>query len=131
MRFRGGRDANKMLMRKLAVNFFVKGKITTTKAKAKTLKSYLEKIVTKTKKKTQANQRFMYKNFGSHQIVKLLFEKIGPAVKEKTSGYFKISFLGPRLSDGSEMVKLDWVLPVVLDSNQKKPTLKTPKDKTS
>lgn len=123
IKFKQGKDANKMLLRKLAVNFLTKGKITTTKSKARSLISFLERIITKSKQETEANKNFLFKKFGDRKIVKLLFKEIGLAVKGKSSGYLKQTFLGKRISDGTEMVKIDWTVPVVLEKKlkEKKP----------
>ena len=48
VKFRGGKDANKMLIKKLLYNFFSHGSIVTTAAKAKALKMFVEKLVEKT-----------------------------------------------------------------------------------
>jgi len=123
IKFRGGKDANKMLVRKLAVNFFEHGKITTTRAKAKVLTSFLEKICYKIKQETEANKNYLFKKLGNGKTIKTLFKEIGPAIKAKTSGHIKKTNLGMRLSDGSEMMKLEWSIPVVLEN---KKTVKTP-----
>jgi len=109
-----------MLLRKLSVNFLTKGKLTTTKAKIKSLKSFLEIVLNKAKEETEANKNFIWKRIGDKKIIRLLFKEIGPAIKKKTSGYLKLNNLGKRLSDGSEMVKIEWSIPVVLE-NKKKP----------
>ncbi|PIV09468.1 hypothetical protein COS31_02165 [Candidatus Roizmanbacteria bacterium CG02_land_8_20_14_3_00_36_15] len=120
IKFNYGRDANRMLLRKLSVNFLTKGKLTTTKAKIKSLKSFLEIVLNKAKEETEANKNFIWKRIGDKKIIRLLFKEIGPAIKKKTSGYLKLNNLGKRLSDGSEMVKIEWSIPVVLE-NKKKP----------
>lgn len=119
IKFNDGRDANKMLLKKLAVNFLTKGKITTTKAKAKALRSFLEKILNKAKEETEANKNFLHKNLGDKKAIELIFKEIRPVVKERTSGYLKLSFLGQRLSDGSEMVQVNWAVPVVINQEKK------------
>jgi len=119
IKFKKGKDANKMLMKKLAVNFLTKGKITTTKAKAKALKSYLEKLVSKAKKPSEADKNVVYKKLGNRKIAILLLKQISPSIQNLTSGYFKLSFLGQRSSDGSEMVKIEWSLPVVINKEEK------------
>lgn len=114
IRIGGGRDADRMLLRKLTVNFLTKGKITTTKAKAKALISHLEKIITRAKEQTEANKYYLLKKLGDYKIVKILFRDISPMIKTKTSGHLKQKRLGMRLSDGSEMVQVNWSVPVVL-----------------
>ena len=120
IKFKGGLDANKMMIRKLAINFLAKGKITTTKAKSKALKSFLERVITRAKKETEANKNLLLKKFGNRRIVKILFKQIGPVVKEKTSGYLRHISLGQRTSDGAKMIRLEWAIPVVLEKQEKK-----------
>lgn len=120
IKFKGGIDAKKMILKKLTINFLTKGKITTTKAKAKALKSFLERVINKVKKETEANKNWLFKKLGNKQFVKILFKQIGPALKEKTSGYLKQISLGQRISDGAEMLKIEWSAPVVLEKQKNK-----------
>ena len=113
IRFGHGRDANKMLMRKLAHNFFMAGKITTTEAKIKSLKPFVEKLVEKAKKQSEANKNYLLRNLANEKVIKLLFNEIGPALKDQISGYVKTIRLSARPSDGSSMMKMEWAYPVV------------------
>ena len=114
-----GKDANKMLMRKLTVNFIKTGKITTTEKKAKMLKTYLEKIVEKTKVDMQANKNYLLSALADSKLVKQLFLSVGPAVAGRIGGYVKMQKLYQRDSDGALMVKLEWSSPVVIEEPQK------------
>ncbi len=120
IKFRAGRDANKMLIKKLLYNFFSNGKITTTLKKAKVLKSVVEKLVQKTKEKTEANKNFLLRYITSKKMTKFLFNTVGPTLKDKAGGYVRILRLGARSSDGSETAKLEWAYPVLVE----KPTEK-------
>lgn len=118
VKFKKGKDANKMLMRKLAVNFLVKGHLVTTKAKASSLVGFLERLTHKAKAESESNKNFMLKNLGNTPIIKQLFKEIGPVAKTYTSGYFKKTMIGPRASDGSQMVRIEWSIPVVLPGKE-------------
>jgi len=104
-----------MLMKKLAINFLEKGKLTTSRAKAKALISYLEKLLTKSKEESEANKNILLKRFGNRPIVYRLFKEIGPVLKVKNSGFLKLTNLGQRISDGSEQAKVEWTVPVVIE----------------
>ena len=101
IKFNKGKGANDMLMKKLAINFLEKGKLTTSKAKAKALISYLSKLLTKAKEETEANKNVILKRFGNRPIVYRLFKEIGPILKDKNSGFLKSTNLGQRMSDGT------------------------------
>ncbi len=109
IKFRFGKDHNKMLMRKLVVNFLQHNKLTTTLPKAKALKSYLEKVISKAREKTEANKNALLKYVGNPRWVDYLFEKVGPAFKERIGGYVRVVKLLPRESDGAKMARVEWV----------------------
>lgn len=113
IKFRGGKDANKMLMRKLASNFLLSGKISTTRQKAKATQSVVEKLVTKAKAHTEADQNFILKNITDQSTMKILINQIVPQLTQAKSGYTKIVNLGYRQTDGAEKARLEWAYPVV------------------
>ncbi|NTU72613.1 50S ribosomal protein L17 [Candidatus Roizmanbacteria bacterium] len=119
IKFSQGKDANKMLMRKLAYNFIVNGKIETTEKKAKVLKSYIEKMAEKMKEGTEANKNVLLSAFGNAEFVAKLFEKVGPTIKEIKGGYVRATKLQLR-SDAVQAVRLEWAYPVVFAEKVKK-----------
>jgi large subunit ribosomal protein L17 len=102
------RDQRKALLKNLSVELFVHEKIKTTEAKAKELKSYAEKFITKAKKGDLAARRHLLKFFPK-QVVKKLIEEIAPLYKERPGGYTRIIKLGPRKSDGAKMAIIELV----------------------
>lgn len=125
IKFNFGKDANKALIRKLAVNFLDKGYLQTTLSKAKVLKPHLEKLVTKMKSKSESNKNFLLRYLSDKKIVDDGFERIGPALSKVQGGYVRIIKLGMRGSDGSFMAKVEWAYPVVKEEK----TLKVKKVK--
>jgi len=117
IRFGHGKDADRMLMKKLAYNFLLAGKIVTTEAKIKALKPFIEKLVGKAKEKNEANKNYLLSFLTNKKAIKLLFDEIGPALKDKASGYMKIARLPMRSSDGSSMMKMEWAYPVIKNKN--------------
>jgi large subunit ribosomal protein L17 len=108
-----GRDANKMLVRKLATNFITYGKLTTTEKKAKMLKTYMERLVEKTKEKNEANRNYLLRSLANSRLVDSLFTTVGTAMNKKVGGYVTMQKMYQRESDGALMIKLEWSEPVV------------------
>lgn len=118
IKIRVGKDANAMLMRKLATNFFMVGKITTTEKKAKTLKTHLERLVEKTKSFSESNKNYLLRNLGNQELVQTLFSNVGPVVAGRVGGYVKMQKLYDRDSDGTLMIKLEWTTPIVIEEKK-------------
>lgn len=91
----------KELMRDLARALIIKGRITTSQAKAKSLKPYLEKLITKSKTPSIANSRVLSSQIGRQYIKKLT--ELGSKFSERNGGYIRILSLGQRTSDGARM----------------------------
>lgn len=113
IKFKKGKNANKMLVRKLLYNFVLYGKLTTTKSKAKVLKSSIERIINKAKTKTQANSNYIFKILNDRKIMNTIETQIAPIFKDKGEGCVKMISYGQRSSDGSEMVKVEWSQPII------------------
>ncbi len=118
IKFSFGHDANKMLMRKLAVNFLAKGYLETTLTKAKSLKTHLEKLVSKMKSKNEANRNHLLRYLANTNIVEDAFDRVGPALNKVVGGYVRVVKLGMRSSDGSLMAKVEWAYPVVREEKK-------------
>jgi large subunit ribosomal protein L17 len=101
-------DQRKALLRSLALSLVIREKIQTTEAKAKELRPYVEKLITRSKNNTVANQRFLVTHVGTHGAKKLLSD-IGPKSKERAGGYTRIIKLPQRISDGSKMARIELV----------------------
>ena len=125
IKFRFGKDHNKMLMRKLVWNFLKHGKITTTLPRARALKSFLERIISKAKEKTEANKNVLLRQIAKPEVVEYLFEKIGPFFKTRIGGYVRIVKLLPRQSDGARMARVEWVEKPIVKKRKKKIVEKT------
>ncbi len=84
-------------------------RIKTTLSKAKVTRSLAEKMVTLGKKGTLAARRQAISKLKSPDHVKELFEEIAPSFADRSGGYTRITKLGQRMSDASEMAILEWV----------------------
>jgi large subunit ribosomal protein L17 len=109
-----GKDANKMLVRKLAYNFLSQGKIVTTEKKAKILKTHIERLVEKTKADTQANKNFLLRNLAKVDLVQRFITSVGPVMTGRVGGYVRLQKLHQRDSDGALMTRVEWTVPVVM-----------------
>ncbi|MEI8206386.1 MAG: 50S ribosomal protein L17, partial [Kiritimatiellales bacterium] len=84
-------------------------RIKTTLAKAKATRSLAEKMVTLGKAGTLAARRQALATIKQPARVKVLFDEIAPGFSGRAGGYTRITKLGPRISDSSEMVILEWM----------------------
>lgn len=107
-----GRDKNqrKALLSSLALNLIVRGKIKTTEPKAKELRPFIEKLVTKAKKGDAATRRIIISKLSNRsKEVKKLFEIIAPKYMDKKGGYTRVLKLGVRKADGAPMALIEFV----------------------
>ena len=89
----------KLLLSTLAAQLFTHEAIDTTEAKAKTLRPYAEKLITKAKKGDLAARREVLKDIPDRDVVAHLFHEIGPRFEDRQGGYTRILKLGPRKGD--------------------------------
>lgn len=87
-----GRPKNQRgaLLRSLARSLVIHEQISTTEAKAKELRPFVEKLVTRSKDDSVANRRLVSARIHDADVVKKLFTAIGPRYKERTGGYVRI-----------------------------------------
>lgn len=107
-----GRDKTqkRALMNSLALNLIVREKIKTTEPKAKELRPFIEKLVTRAKGDNMATRRLITAKLSSRGFeVKKLFEVIAPKYAEKKGGYTRVLKLGARKSDGAKMAIIEFV----------------------
>ena len=106
----GGSPAHqKLILANLATSLFEHGRITTTEAKARTLRPYAEKLITKAKKGDLHNRRQVLSVIRDKGVVHALFEEIGPRYVERPGGYTRITKLGPRKGDNAPMAVIELV----------------------
>lgn len=97
------------LLSNLVCNLIKEGRIKTTISKAKAARSLAEKMVTLAKKGTLSDRRQAIAKLKHKEIVKDLFDNLSLSFKDRRGGYTRITKLGKRISDSSEMVILEWV----------------------
>ena len=104
------RKVRNALMKTLALNLIVRGKIKTTEPKAKELRPYIEKLVTSAKKGDIATRRLVVSSlYNRRPEVKKLFDVIAPKYTDRKGGYTRVLKLGSRKSDGAAMAIIEFV----------------------
>ena len=103
------RNVRRALLSSLASNLFVREKIKTTLPKAKELRPFAEKLVTRAKKNDLATKRLIIAKLGTQNGVKKLFEVIAPKYIDKKGGYTRIIKLGARAVDGAPMAIIEFI----------------------
>ncbi len=96
------------LIRSLAVSLISKGRISTTKVKAKVLKTFIEKLVTKSRTDSMHTLRHISSVIGNTSANQLI-KTIGPKYKDRAGGYTRIITLPPRMSDGAERAIIEFI----------------------
>ncbi|NCS98626.1 50S ribosomal protein L17 [Candidatus Parcubacteria bacterium] len=106
-----GRNTNqrRALLKSLACSLIRDEKIKTTEAKAKELRKFIEKLVTKASKNDQATYRFIYSKIGNKTQTEKLIKDVAPKYIERNGGYTRIIKLPIRKSDASKMAQIEFV----------------------
>jgi len=97
------------LMSNLACSLFQHKRIKTTVAKAKSLRKYVEPLITKSKNDTTHNRRTVFSYLNNKEAVSELFRNISPKVADRPGGYTRIIRTGFRLGDNAEMCFIELV----------------------
>ena len=105
-RTKSHRDA---LLSNLAGSLILHKRIFTTVAKAKSLRTYVEPLMTKSKNDTTHNRRVVFSYLGNKVAVSELFRTISPKIAERNGGYTRIIKTGNRLGDNAEMCMIELV----------------------
>ncbi len=104
----------KALLMNLGCQLITYKRITTTLAKAKALRTYIEPIITKTKHTAtpeliQHNHRLVFSHLNDKAAVKELFTVVAPKVAGRPGGYTRIIKLGARVGDNAEIAMIELV----------------------
>lgn len=84
-------------------------RITTTEAKAKALRPFIEPLITRAKEDTQHNRRQVFRKLQDKHAVSELFEEVAVEVGNRPGGYTRVIKLGRRSGDGAEMAMIEFV----------------------
>jgi len=103
---KGQREA---LLRGLVNNLVLYEHINTTRAKAKTMQSLVERLVTRAKTNTLASKRYVTARVYTSGARRKLFEVLGPRYQSRPGGYTRIMSLSRRQGDGAEVARIEFV----------------------
>ncbi|WP_311166246.1 50S ribosomal protein L17 [Corynebacterium matruchotii] len=107
----GGSATNqKHILSNLAGQLITHGAIKTTDAKAKLLRPYVEKLITKAKRGTLSDRRNVLKKVPQKDIVARLFNELAPKFENRDGGYTRIVKLENRKGDNAPMSQISLVL---------------------
>ena len=98
------------LLRGLARSLILHEKIKTTEAKAKELRPFVEKLITKSKLDSVSSRRLIDSRLGGEdEAVKKLFETLAPRYKERSGGYTRITKLSSKSDDARQVAQIEFV----------------------
>ena len=98
------------MIKNMATSLINLGSIETTVAKAKTLRPYVEKLITKARNPKGHNTvKFLQAKLASDESVRNLLEKVAPTHQNRNGGYTKITRLPNRVGDNSLMARIEFV----------------------
>jgi large subunit ribosomal protein L17 len=100
------RDA---MLSNMAVSLIQHKKITTTLAKAKELRKFIEPLITKAKDDTTNSRRMVFAQLQNKEAVSLLFGEIAQRIGDRPGGYTRILKTGFRLGDAAQMCFIELV----------------------
>ncbi len=99
----------KAMLSNMACSLIEHKKITTTLAKAKVLRGFVEPILTKSKTDSTHSRRTVFSYLQNKDVVTELFREIAPKIAERNGGYTRIIRTGFRLGDNAEMCMIELV----------------------
>ena len=106
----GGSPAHqRLILANLATSLFEHGRITTTEAKARRLRPYAERLISKAKRGDLHNRREIMKVIRDKSVVHRLVEEIGPFFSDRNGGYTRITKTLPRKGDNAPMAVIELV----------------------
>ena len=99
----------KAMLSNMACSLIEHKRISTTVAKAKALRQFVEPLVTRSKEDTTHSRRVVFSALGNKYAVSELFRAVGPKVASRDGGYTRIIRTGNRLGDNAEMCMIELV----------------------
>ncbi len=102
-------DHRNAMLANMAISLIMHKRITTTLAKAKALKKYVEPLITRCKKDDTNSRRVVFRYLQNKHAIKELFGEVSTKVGDRPGGYTRIIKLGSRLGDGSDMAFIELV----------------------
>lgn len=106
-----GRTAShrKAMLSNMASSLILHKRVSTTIAKAKALRQYVEPLITKSKTDSTHSRRIVFSYLQDKETVKVLFDEISEKVNDRPGGYTRIIKTGNRLGDNADMCIMELV----------------------
>ena len=101
-------DQRRAFLKSLAANLVLKEKIKTTEARAKEMRSLVERLISYGKKNDLASRRAIAAVLPS-SAAKKVYKEIAPRFVERKGGYTRVTKLGQRMSDGAKMAFIEFM----------------------
>jgi len=116
-----GREADhrNLMMKNLVVSLLKHGRIETTVAKAKEMRSMTERVITYGKNNDLHNRRLAFSTLKNHQLVKKLFDEIAPKYTNRPGGYTRIIKTRIRRGDAAPMAFIELVESTIISQETK------------
>ncbi len=99
----------KAMLANMASSLIIHKRITTTTAKAKALRTYVEPLMTKSKEDSTHSRRIVFSYLKDKTAVAELFRDISPKISERPGGYTRILKTGHRIGDNADMCIIELV----------------------
>lgn len=108
-RLGGSPSHQRKILANMAASLIQEEKITTTETRAKQLRPYVEKMVTKARRGDLHARRLVLRKIQDQAVVTKLFDDVAPRYEDRNGGYTRIVKLGPRRGDGTDMAIIEFV----------------------
>ena len=102
-------NERKHLVQGLAVDLIMQERIITTLAKAQVAKRFVERLVTRAKRNTRANQQLLTARLPHEGAVRKILSDIAPRFANRNGGYTRLLKLDRRAGDAAQQVVFEWV----------------------
>lgn len=117
---RSSRGKHRALRRNQVSDLVLYGSLITTEARAKILKTEVERLISRAKKTDLATRRRVLAFLPSDRAAKKLFEQIVPQFMERVGGYVRVVKLPPRRGDNAPMARVEFVEKIAESAEEKK-----------
>ena len=97
------------MLANMAISLIMHKRITTTLAKAKALKMYVEPLITRSKSDTTTSRRVVFRYLQNKYAVTELFKTVAPKIADRPGGYTRIIKLGTRQGDAADICFIELV----------------------
>ncbi len=102
-------DHRRAMLANMAISLIMHKRITTTLAKAKALKKYVEPLITRSKDDSTNSRRVVFSYLQNKEALKELFGVISQKVGDRPGGYTRVIKLGARQGDGADIAFIELV----------------------